>query len=152
MTMELIQIIILNVLLFVALLCERFRNEIPPLLCLGGGVLGVAWNLKADAVCTWQESLIAVVVTFVLILIFYILKPATIGGGVLKCIIMSAAFLGRYTLILIALFAASLIILTFYYKIKVRKEEYLPSVRAMPFLWMTSLITSALVYLIFKEI
>lgn len=151
MTMELIQIIILNVLLFSALFFEKFRNEIPQLICLGGGVLGVAWSLKADAVCTWQESLIAVAVTFVLVLIFYILKPDAIGGGVLKCIIMSAAFLGRYTGILIVLFAISLIILMFFYKIKFRKKDYLPSARAMPFLWTTSLITSMLIFLFFKE-
>ena len=144
MNMVLIEIIIVNILLAVAMIFEKKTGEIPPAISWLGCVLGILCSVFGDAICSWQEDLIAYGISYVVILILYMKVNGLIGGGVLKMVAMTAVFYGRYMPAVFGLVFVSVLICWLIIK-KTNKGGH---IMAVPFVFVGSLVTSAVVYFI----
>ena len=144
MSMVLVEIVIVNILLVVAMLFEKKTGEIPPAISWIGCVLGILCSVFGDAICSWQEALIAYAISYVVILILYMKVNGFMGGGVLKMIAMTAVIYGRYTPVVFVLVFVSTLICW----LIIKKTNKGGDVMAVPFVFVGSLVTSAMVYFI----
>ena len=101
---HIIIVAILLFLLIVASLLERFLFNVNPIIWLVGLIAGGVFGVMGKGMVAIMESCIALVVTFVVILILYIFTKGAIGGAVFKGLCMCSFFVGRYILIDFLLF------------------------------------------------
>lgn len=155
MNMVLIEFAIVNILLIIAMFCEKRTGNIPSDIGWIGCISGLICSLIGEAICSWKEDLIAFVVSYIAIMIIHMAFSNMFGGGILKMIAMTAAFFGRYTLIvfivsIIGLFAFVVIIEILIKFIPFLSNRYHSKhILAMPFVLIGSITTSALIYFAF---
>lgn len=144
MSMVLVEIAIVNILLIIAMIFEKKTGEIPPVIGWIGCAAGILCSVFGDAICSWQEDMISYAISYVVILILYAKWNSFMGGGALKMLAMTSVYFGRYALVVfIMIFVSALI----YIPIAVKTYKG-GGVMAVPFVFVGSLVTSALVYFI----
>lgn len=141
MSMVIVEIAIVNILLAIAMIFEKKTGEIPPVIGWIGCVIGILCSVFGDAICSWQEDLIAYGISYVVILIIYSKWNGLMGGGVLKMLAMTSVYFGRYALVVFVMIFVSVMI---YIPIAARNYKG-GLVMAVPFVFVGSLVTSALV-------
>lgn len=144
MSMVLVEIAIVNILLVIAMIFEKKTGEIPPAISWIGCVLGILCSIFGDAICSWQEDLIAYAISYVVILILYMKWNGFMGGGALKMLAMTSVYYGCYALVVFVMIFVS----TLMYISIAAKSYKGGDIMVVPFVFVGSLVTSALVYFI----
>ncbi len=152
MNMVLVEIAIVNILLMIAMICEKKTGNIPPVIGWIGCVAGIVCSVVGEAICSWQMDLIAYVVSYVIIMIIYTACHNLLGGGILKMMAMTAVYFGPYTVIVfgVTMVGLSLFVIIAGQLIKcipfIAERYHEKQVLAMPFVFVGSIVTSAFLY------
>jgi len=145
MSMILAEIIIVNLLLLIAILFESKTGNIPPVIGWIGCAAGIACSVAGGAICSWQEDLVAYVISYIIVMVIYSKLGEAIGGGTLKMAAMTATFFGRHTLFVLMIFMACIGICVF----RAKRGTLNGKMLAVPFVLLGALVTSGLVYFVF---
>ncbi len=139
-----IEWIVLLVVYFAAILCFRRTSEIKPWIWGASIVADIVLIILKISRYSWLESLLAMFLTFVLVLIAYSKVAEVVGGGVLKGLCVSAMYFGRYTILLIV-FLIALFALAAY----IRRNKIAHGLQnGVRYLGASALLTMAIEYLV----
>ena len=116
---------------------EKKTGRIAPVLWLVGSLCGLLFQVMGWGTCAWWIAVVCMIVTLILAVFFSAKCPGAIGGGILKGVVMAAAFLGYYVGITIVVLAIMLAVAA---GIKSRQNGS-KQVLAMPFLIIAVLVT-----------
>lgn len=145
--MYIYEMIILCVVLATAAICEKLLFNINPYIWILGGLSGLLVKLTGKCFCTWIEALLSLAVLFVVITLLSSKIHKGIGGGILKGIMMTSVFFGRYIIVLVIAFIALLYLRAGLSK----KKASIPGqqiISGVPMLFLASAITIASIYLV----
>ncbi|MBE5926295.1 MAG: hypothetical protein E7270_04965 [Lachnospiraceae bacterium] len=90
--------VLLGVVIIASILEKQFSN-INPIVWIAGLVVSIIFGIMGKGMVPIVESCIALAASFVASIILYGMMKNSIGGGVLKVLIMSSFFVGRYIVI-----------------------------------------------------
>lgn len=98
---KIIVFLILLLIMLAALVSEiiTYDDHIHPYIWVAGGIIGLVCNVLGYGIVSWLEGVIAAVVLMILLLLVYSKISDSIGGGVLKGLLVMGMVLGRYSLL-----------------------------------------------------
>ena len=123
------EIIAVAVILLIALIVERNKYVINPIIWILGGAIGIAIKYIYDTKISLLEGFATLAITFVIILIVASRFGGAVGGGILKGILMCSFYLGRGTVVFIPL-----LFLMLFLVLKWKRESISGAIFGMPFL------------------
>ena len=130
-----IEIGILCMVLSVATVEEKLKEEINAYTWIGGGIVDLVYHFWGKGICVMRESLIAFAITVIVGFIAFAIVSGVIGGGILKGIMMCSIYLGRWISLAVVMFLLLTgIARSVFFKKKKRNYVEGNRVLAMPFL------------------
>lgn len=150
--MEWIEIGTLLFIYIVAMIWSKITSEINPIIWLVGIIAEIVYMIIGIAHYSWLESFVTFGVSIILVLVLYAVKINGIGGGILKGLIMSTLYFGRYwAVLLIIMYLLFLVMYVCKKASKKTPKTTIPgelTVPTMPFLIIAACLTIGIQFLL----